>query len=381
LNSFTDLLKRALNARKKNKGAIVFLGYLFLIGSIFLLWFNESRAVATARGLEEGQESVIEISSAIVDEKNEGKLVYVTGVFESSDILFDKDFGIQSNDLKLSRKVEMYQWEEKKGKSQDLLLPDTIISSEYSYEKTWSTELISSSNFKHKKHFENPSSIPLNSYATSATNVKMGAFNIPQTLLDKIENEVSLSLQNTPIKNNHNGILVKDAETKEELIYIGNESLDNPQIGDLKVTFSVVQSGIFSLIAQQTNTTFKPFTTSKETLIELISPGKVSANELFAASQQGNTFLTWVFRIMGIVFMFFGMIKTFEFEHNFASNTPILGNIINQGVFVYGGLLTFVFSSLTIVSAWIIYRPILAVIVVSTFVVTILFLIFKGKNK
>jgi hypothetical protein len=115
-------------------------------------------------------------------------------------------------------------------------------------------------------------------------------------------------------------------------------------------------------------------------LIEISSRGKVSSNELFAASQQGNTFLTWVFRIMGIAFMFFGMIKTFEFEYNFASDIPILGNIINQGVYVYGGLLTFVFSSLTIVSAWIIYRPLLAIIVVSVFVITALLLYFKGKR-
>ncbi len=85
------------------------LGFLILLVSSIVLWFNEGRAVKTARSLDEGKEILIHIDAKKPEAKNEGKLVYAKGFTKSDDILIDSDFGIEINAIKLKRTVEMFQ--------------------------------------------------------------------------------------------------------------------------------------------------------------------------------------------------------------------------------------------------------------------------------
>src|SRR5262245_18526190 len=90
----------------------VLVGLAMLVASFPLLFWNEGRAVRTARSLEEGAGAVVSVSSTSVDPAHEGKLVHMTGEATTAETLEDPEFGVKAHALKLVRVVEMYQWEE-----------------------------------------------------------------------------------------------------------------------------------------------------------------------------------------------------------------------------------------------------------------------------
>src|SRR5580693_6549847 len=89
----------------------VLLGLVLFAISFPLLWWNEGRAVQTARSLEEGASSVVSVTS--LDPSNEGKLVHYTGDAVTTETLADPELGVSAVALRLQRNVEMYQWQEK----------------------------------------------------------------------------------------------------------------------------------------------------------------------------------------------------------------------------------------------------------------------------
>ena len=73
-------------------------GILMFLGAFPLLFWNEGRAVKTARALDEGQGVVIEVeTNKTVDHDNDGKLVHMTGKAETKDVLEDATFGVREN--------------------------------------------------------------------------------------------------------------------------------------------------------------------------------------------------------------------------------------------------------------------------------------------
>ena len=71
-------------------------------------------------GLNEGKSSYREVKLDSIDPNFENKLVHISGNATTSDILNDSDFSLSVPAIKLSKKVEMYQWkEEKKQESKD----------------------------------------------------------------------------------------------------------------------------------------------------------------------------------------------------------------------------------------------------------------------
>ena len=78
--------------------------------AVFVLFWNEGRAVKRAEALQEGGGAVVTVSADKVDPANEGKLVHLTGAATTTETLADAEFGITTNALKLRRVAEMYQW-------------------------------------------------------------------------------------------------------------------------------------------------------------------------------------------------------------------------------------------------------------------------------
>lgn len=89
----------------------VLVGLALFVISFPVLFWNEGRAVQTARSLEEGAGAVVSVPADSVDAANEGKLVHVSGAV-STQPLTDPDLGVQAEGVKLVRNVEMFQWKE-----------------------------------------------------------------------------------------------------------------------------------------------------------------------------------------------------------------------------------------------------------------------------
>ena len=93
-------------------------GIFLVIVSIYLLAWNENNYVQQKTALKEWASVVNEVSANEIDSSFDWKEVHLYGETASdAEELKDITFGITTNDLKLKRTVEMYQWYEESNES------------------------------------------------------------------------------------------------------------------------------------------------------------------------------------------------------------------------------------------------------------------------
>lgn len=123
-----------------------------------LLAWNEHNFVEQKAALNEGQKNVVSTVATPLDASLEGKLVYFHGeTFSPAEKLVDQDFGIVTDDLKLIREVEMYQWkEDSEEQCEDKYGGGQECTTTYDYRKIWSEDAIDSSRFYSEAGHTNP---------------------------------------------------------------------------------------------------------------------------------------------------------------------------------------------------------------------------------
>lgn len=172
----------------------VFVGLLLIVLMVVGLFWNEGRAVQTARSLAEGAGAVVSVDADSVDAGDDGRLVHVTGTVTASSGLSDPDFGISAQGLRLSRSVEMYQWkEEQKSETTNKLGGGEETVTTYSYSKAWDDQPIASSGFKKPDGHENPP-MQIRGRQFQIPQGKLGAFTLDQPVLDRIEGDEAFTL-------------------------------------------------------------------------------------------------------------------------------------------------------------------------------------------
>lgn len=373
-DNFTEVTNQSWFSRIGGalKGIIV--GFLLFIASFVLLFWNEGRSVKTYKTLKEGSGSVISISNESVNPANEGKLVHLSGLANTTDTLRDEEFGISTSSIKLKRSVKMYQWKEsKESKKKKKIGGGTTTTTTYSYSKAWSSSVINSSDFKNLSGHENPNVMPYQSFVKNAQNVKLGGFELSQSLIEKINRydffPVDKNLFGT--ETDVNGFKIVEGK-----FYKGND-ISNPAIGDLQIEYNVVNNTDVSLIAAQKDFSFIPYETSVGGVIQILETGTHTANEMFQQAQKSNKIMTWILRAVGFLLMFIGLRMMFGVLSVVADILPILGSIVSAGLGLISFLVALVFSILTIAIAWITYRPVLGI---SLLVVVIAFSILLGMK-
>ena len=94
--------------------------------------------VAGPKSLEEGAGVVVSASVDSVSASNEEKLVHVSGLTKTDEVLADEAFGISENAIQLVRDVEMYQWvEESSTQTEKKLGGSEERTTTYEYDKAW----------------------------------------------------------------------------------------------------------------------------------------------------------------------------------------------------------------------------------------------------
>ena len=288
--------------------------------------------------------------------------------------LTDPVFGVSAKALKLSRVVEMYQWEEKtEKKTKDKLGGGTETVTTYTYSKDWSGKLIKSSNFKKSTEHQNPGAMPYESAQQIAPEVTLGAFVLSPSLVAKINNYEPLPV----------GGATAIPETLKEKVklsgsgfYMGADPAA-PQIGDTRITFKVANPTEVSVIAKQNGKTFAPYATKAGGTIELLQTGVHTATEMIQKAQADNAMMTWILRLVGFVVMFAGLAMILKPLSVIADVVPILGNIVGAGLGFIAFLISAMLSLTTIAIAWIVYRPLLGGILIV--VAVALVVVIKGK--
>lgn len=344
------------------KGLLI--GAILTVVSVPILFWNEGRAVYTAKGLEEGAGAVVTTDSTDVLPENEGKFVHVTGQTTTEDILRDDDFGIEFNGIRLNRKAEMYQWvEHKETKSKKKLGGGKKKTTTYTYDMQWSDRLVSSGSFHKKSGHENPTEMLLQSKSSEATNVSLGEHKLPGSLIGQIRQSESVEIEKERIdKSLIDNIIIQNEGNQSIAYYRSNEPYDGtPKLGDTRVTFTATPTTIVSLMSKQSGDTFQPYVTQFDTQLNMLQVGTVAPEAMIAKAEADNARLTWILRGLGAGMMFFGFTMIFRPLSVLADVIPIFGSFVGFGAGVIAFLLAGAGSLITISIAWLFYRPILGI--------------------
>lgn len=352
----------------------IIFGLVLFIAAFPLLFWNEGRAVKTYKTLKEGGGAVVSVPADRVDSANEGKLVHLSGKAVTEATLTDPVFGVSASALKLRREVEMYQWHESsKSETKKKLGGGTETVTEYSYSKVWSKNAISSSSFKKSAGHENPGAMPYESEELVADKVTLGAFTLSPSLVGMISGPQPLPVSSDlPLPEE----LAGKAKRHDGGLYLGADPA-SPQVGDVRITFETVPPQDISLIAQQTKGSFEPYKATTGEHIELLETGIKTAEAMFQKAQRDNVFLTWIVRAVGFILMFAGLSMIFKVLSVVADVLPFLGSVVGAGTGIISFLIAAVLSLITVAVAWIVYRPLLGVLLLAA--AAGLIVLVKGK--
>lgn len=359
----------------------VLIGALLFVVSFPLLFWNEGRAIHTARALAEGAAAVITVPADKVDPANEHKLVAMSAEAKTSETVTDPQFAVAQTAIALVRDVEMYQWKEIKEEHTTKNTggsTDTTIT--YDYKQEWADDVIDSSDF-HVGGYDNPKRMEFEPEHFQAKNVTVGAFQLPQDMVSKIDQDESLPVADSDLARLP-GSLKHRAKLADSGFYIGLDPA-NPQVGDLRVHFKVVKPGMVSLIAQQVGASFAPYQTKAGKALSILYVGQKTAQEMFAQEEANNVALTWMLRFLGFILMTVGLAMTFRPMVVFADVLPFMGSMLGMGIAFFAALAGFGLSFITIAIGWVFYRPLIGIplLLLGIGSIVLLVVVTRGRKK
>ena len=253
--AYTETQHTSYGGRLKNSLGGIGTGFLLFIGATVLLWWNEGRAVKTAKAINETEDVCVEMDNINkVDAQFNGQVVHATGNATTNDSLVDAEFETGAVAVRLTRSVEYYQYVEEKheethdnvGGSQDKKIT-------YTYKETWTDSPVNSGEFKDPS-YQNKNFVYTNVEAKEsfAENVAFGAYKLNEKQIKSISGDVAQDLKVSSSKIaawNKACIAVaksRGIEASDSMVHVNGNVVyygvnpNSPQIGDVKVTFTKV---------------------------------------------------------------------------------------------------------------------------------------------
>ena len=354
-------------------------GIIMFIAATVLLWWNEGRAVKTDKMLNEAQKACVEMENpSKKDIALDGELVCATAVATTQDSLIDTRFGFGATAISLQRMVDYYQWvEHAESKSEDKLGGKEVTTTTYTYTKEWVSSPIQSSTFKDPDYQDkNKVLAVIDSQDWWAEDVSFGAYKLNESLIHSISSREPVALAISE------DLLKQYGETHQDgnVLYIGH-SANNPEVGDVRVSWEKVVPAKVTIISQVDGDTFKPFKAKNGQRFQTLVMGKKDADEIFDSEHSANKMLMWILRLVGVILAVAGLKGIFGFLETLLKVVPFLANILGWGVGVVCTVVGVVWSLIVIAIAWLFYRPVLGIALLAIAGFLIWFFAFKGKDK
>ena len=406
-------------------------GFLMLLGGTVLLWWNEGRAVKTTQMLEEAQGVAVHVDDVSnADPSLNGKLIHAIAFTQTKDSLCDATFGIGSVAIKLDRSVQYYQWvEHSKTETKDKIGGSKEEVTTYYYEKEWNGSPVNSQEFS-DPDYQNRNFVVMNIEDQSymAENVTFGAYKLPKDLIRSISGTAPMNLSFSqeqlsdwnrdvkkvfesmaaPTVNNTAAVTdetpaaakgdsakveaVATAETEQiakqkfdyvhvngNVLYFGKNP-NNPQIGDMSVTFTKVMPGEASVIAVINGDKLQSYVAKNGKTLSVLTSGAVSMENMFENQHKSNSFMIWILRFIGLFLGVTGFKGIFGILVDLLKVLPFMADIVGLGVGLICKVLGLAWSLLIIAMAWLFYRPVIAGVLLAAIVALIVFLVKKGKD-
>ncbi|MFH1286338.1 MAG: TMEM43 family protein [Candidatus Magasanikbacteria bacterium] len=367
-SAYTKTTKTSWFSRIGGSVKGIFIGFLLFIASFILLYWNEGREDLSKTA---DDATPIQATEAVVESLN-GTLVGASGILESTETVGDDMFLRPSAYLSVSRKVEMYAWVEKTSSQTDTKLGGSQeTTTEYSYEKDWANTPTDSSSFEVPVGHTNPAK-QIDDTTKTVSTASIGNFALEPASLGLVGSQgVDLSFENVT--------LTEEAKFAGGYIFVGRGSIESPWVGDMRISYSVVPSGQEVIVlGKQQGQKLVPFFTKDGGKIYRAFKGDLDTAVSELSSEHKTS--TWIFRVIGFLMMWMGLLSIFAPLSVLLDVLPILGSISRTAV----KFVTFFVSlalSIVIIIISMIFHNILAVLAVALVVAGGLGVLIKKKMK
>jgi len=206
--------------------------------------------------------------------------------------------------------------------------------------------------------------MPFQQLTKEASDVFVGSFRLPKVLtqqitvteplevaLDKVQKEWAEGLR--PYRD--------DATGANGFYWSRASGGSEPQIGDVRVLFTVTRPVEVSIMAQQIRDTFTPFTASNGRQLNMLTVGTVSADQMIATATAENSMWAWILRAVGAILMVVGLSLMARPLSVLADVLPPVGAVVEMGTGLVALLIAGALSLTTISFAWLFYRPLIGI--------------------
>ncbi|MDO9503499.1 TMEM43 family protein [Falsiroseomonas sp.] len=326
----------------------IFVGLLFVLAAVVLIFWNEGRAVQTAKSLAEGAGQVQTVAAERPDPAMEGRLVHVSAPVRAGGVPVDAELGVTAppGTLRLLRRVEMYQWrEERQTETRTQLGGATETVTTYRYTRGWAEGRNDSSRFRQPDGHENPEPRHADR-AWTAPDIRLGGFRLTEDQASQVPAREEL------------------APPSGSTMFIGADA-NAPRLGDLRITWRIARPEALSVVAAQRGDGFAAFRTRAGDALFLLVPGQVPASEMFAQAEAANATMTWLLRGGLVLLMLVGFGLVLKPLKVLADVLPPVGAVVGFGTGLVALLLTLVLAPSVIALAWLFYRPLVALAVLA----------------
>ncbi len=361
-DSFTSSTRTGFFSGIRNAIVGTLFGLVMVPASVGLLSWNEYRTIRQTHGINEGAELVQTVDDpAVTSSSLAGALIHLNGLADTQERLRDEMFGFEEQAIRLTRKVEMYQWVEDKDTEKRGNRKETT----YTYNLKWESGREDHLNFERPSGHENPK--PKFSAATlEADRVNLGGYILNKSLKGSIHSNELIAWTDELVE-------ALPEETRDRSVVSGDylywskegeSSPESPQLGDQRISFEVVRPTNVSLVSSVKDNApeqLKPYTTTNGVELERLYVGDFTAAEVFEKMQGENTMWAWMLRGAGFFISFLGFTMILGVLSAFTNWIPIVGSMTRAIIGFVSFLLAVVLTTLTIAFAWVAVRPLFAI--------------------
>uniref|UniRef100_A0A8B9L327 Transmembrane protein 43 n=1 Tax=Astyanax mexicanus TaxID=7994 RepID=A0A8B9L327_ASTMX len=350
-------------------------GVCLFIFSFYVLFTNEGRAIRTATSLDEGLSQVLSLHPDMyLDPQNNNRLVHLSSPLRTSQPLYEPNYKVAVQAVKLKRNVEMYQWVEYQESRDYKENGETKTETTYTYNTEWKSELISSRHFDQEIGHINPGAMAVESVTVVAPEVWVGRFSLSKGLIDQVNNFQTLQLGGLPATDPFLTVY-------EDHFY----HTANPRRPEVNThTHTHTHLCLFKhthVVAMQKGDGLTAFRTRAGDSLEMLYMEELTAEEVFAKEHQMNVMKTWALRAGGWFLMFLGISLTTRIIYTLVDWVPVLRELVSVGLKVFALCVSCSLSLLTIAVGWLFYRPLLAGLISALALVPILIARSRAANK
>lgn len=365
-DQFTEVSRTGWGKNILSSIAGIGIGIIMFIASFIVLWSNEGRV-----NLGKVAAASIAVAPASDAPAAEGKLVALSGPVFADAPVGDPEYLKPGAYLALTRNVEMYSWvEEKETKEEKKTGGSTETKTTYTYKKAWTDDPAETGDFRYPQGHENPVlTIRGRTFTAGRAVIGRYGFNPADASLPEADPvDLSGSIATPP----PNGRLTGD------YLYLGRGSLDSPQLGDVRISFSSVNAGIdATLLGKKQGTSVTAYYHKGKSRLFRLFRG--TRDDAIAALKTEHKIMGWILRIVGFLLMWIGMTLVLAPIGAVLDVLPFLGSIGRSFIGCATFVVALVLSAITIIVALIAHN-IIALAVCIAAAVALIFLLPRRRR-